>query len=128
MHELTLPLLEQFVMQGRLEDNREMFENASPTLRAHRDAPPFFILHGRNDAVIPRAQAAGFSAALTKAGARTVAYAEIPHAHHAFDTIATLRCQLTAEAVAAFLGIVYGRHLAAGGRRRRAVGSASAVG
>ena len=128
MHELMLPLLEQFVMQGRLDENRELFESASPSLRAHRGAPPFFILHGRNDAVIPRAQADGFRAALTAAGAGTVAYAEIPNAHHAFDTIATVRCQLTAEAVAAFLGIVYGRHLAAGGRRRRAVGSASAVG
>jgi hypothetical protein len=34
------------------------------------------------------------------------------------DTIATLRCQMAAEAVAAFLGIIYGRHVAARGRRR----------
>ena len=125
MHELMLPLLEQFVMQGRLDDNRDLFTKASPALRAHRNAPPFFILHGRDDAVIPHAQADGFRAALTGAGARTVAYAEIPNAHHAFDTIATLRCQLTAEAVAAFLGIVYGRHVSARSRRRRTVGSAS---
>jgi len=125
MHGLMMPLLEQFVMQGRLEDNREVFESASPALRAHRDAPPFFILHGKSDSVVPRAQADGFRNALTAAGAPTVAYAEIPNAHHAFDTIATLRCQLTTEAVAAFLGIVYGRHLAAHGRRRRAVVSAS---
>ncbi len=58
-------------------------------------------------------QARAFAGALRAAGARTVSYAEIPNAHHAFDTIATLRCQLAAEAVAAFLGIVYGRHVAA---------------
>ena len=120
MHPLMMPLLEHIVMQARFDDDRRLFEDASPALRAHRDAPPFFILHGRDDAVIPHSQAAAFSAALRRAGARTVAYAEIPNAHHAFDTIATLRCQLSAEAVATFLGVVYGRHLAAGNRRRPA--------
>lgn len=124
MHELTVPLLETMVMRASFSDNRELFEQASPIFRVHRQAPPFFILHGENDAVVPHAQARDFSAALRQAGARSVAYAEIPNAHHAFDIIATLRCQLAAEAVAAFLGIVYGRHTAA--RRRRAqVSSAS---
>ena len=121
MHKLMLPLLEHVVMQRRFTEHREMFEAASPTLRAHRDAPPFFILHGENDAVVPRSQAQTFRGALRKAGADTVAFAEIPNAHHAFDTIATLRCQLAAEAVASFLGIVYGRHAAARSGRRRLV-------
>lgn len=110
MHKLMVPLLENVVMQRRFSEHRGVFEAASPTLRVHRDAPPFFILHGENDAVIPRSQARTFHHALRGAGARTVAFAELPNAHHAFDTIATLRCQLAAEAVASFLGIVYGRH------------------
>ncbi len=118
MHKLMMPLLETMVMQRRLTENRELFEAASPTLRVHAGAPPFFILHGENDAVVPRSQADGFAAALRKAGAGTVAHAEIPNAHHFFDAIATLRCQMAAEAVAAFLGIVYGRHVAAHSRRR----------
>ena len=125
MHPLMMPLLENVVMKTRLRDDRQLFADASPTLRAHRGAPPFFVLHGRNDAVVPHTQARSFTAALRRAGARTVAYAELPNAHHAFDTIATLRCQLSAEAVATFLGIVYGRHLAARGRRRMAVSPAS---
>jgi len=119
-HALMMPLLEHFVMQSRLAHNRQLFEDASPMYRVHRNAPPFFILHGENDDVVPHLQARAFTGALRGAGARTVAYAEIPHAHHAFDTIATLRCQMAAEAVAAFLGIIYGRHVAARGRRRRA--------
>ncbi len=121
MHKLMVPLLERLVMQRRLEQDRQIFESASPTLRAHSEAPPFFILHGENDAVVPRSQAHRFNAALRAAGARTVVYAEIPGAHHAFDTIATLRCQLAAEAVASFLGIVYGRHQAARRSARRVV-------
>jgi acetyl esterase/lipase len=118
LHALTMPLLENLVMQRRLDDNRQLFEDASPTFRVHRNAPPFFILHGENDDVVPHTQARAFAGALRAVGARTVSYAEIPHAHHAFDTIATLRCQMAAEAVAAFLGIIYGRHVAARGRRR----------
>lgn len=121
MHKLMVPLLENLVMQRRLGEDRELFAAASPTLRAHRDAPPFFILHGENDTVVPRSQARDFDTALRRAGAATVAYAEIPNAHHAFDTLATMRCQLAADAVASFLGIVYGRHRAARNRRRRAV-------
>ena len=110
MHKLMPSLLENVVMQRSFAEHRHVFEAASPTRRVHRDAPPFFILHGANDAVVPRSQARNFHNALRIAGARTVAFAEIPRAHHAFDTIATLRCQLAADAVASFLGIVYGRH------------------
>jgi acetyl esterase/lipase len=126
MHPLMMPLLEHVVMQRRLADDPQLYRDASPIHRIHRNAPPFFVLHGENDAVIPSSQARAFTAALRKSGPRTVSYAELPNAHHAFDTIATLRCQLAAEAVANFLGIVYGRHVAARKRTRRvAVSSAS---
>ena len=125
MHHLTQPLLERLVMRTRMADDPELFEDASPRFRVHRDAPPFFVLHGRDDDIVPLEQARTFTAALREAGAGTVAYAEIPNAHHAFDTIATLRCQHTTEAVAAFLGIVYGRHLAGARRGSRVRRSAS---
>jgi acetyl esterase/lipase len=126
MHPLMMPLLEHVVMQRRRADDPQLYRDASPMHRIHRSAPPFFVLHGENDAVIPHLQARAFTAALRKAGVRTVSYAELPNAHHAFDTIATLRCQLAAEAVASFLGVVYGRHLAARKRTRRvSVSSAS---
>ncbi len=77
--------------------------------------------------MIPSAQARDFVAALRMSGARNGGLRRAPpKAHHAFDTIATLRCQLAAEAVANFMGIVYGRHLAArNGTEKIAVGSAS---
>lgn len=126
MHGLMMPLLEHVVMQTRFSDNPQLFRDASPMFRVHRDAPPFFVLHGDNDAVVPAKQALAFCTALRDIGAGTVAHAAIPNAHHAFDTIATLRCQLAAEAVAAFLGIAYGRHAVARARSKRlAVSSAS---
>src|SRR5581483_4738431 len=103
--------LEHFVMQARYADRPELFESASPISRVHRTAPPFFVLHGENDSVIPSVQARAFCEALRNAGAPTVCYAELPNAHHAFDMFATIRSRLAADAVADFFGLVYGRYL-----------------
>jgi acetyl esterase/lipase len=119
MCDLMLPFLERFVMRAALADLPGLFRAASPIAHVRPDAPPFFVLHGRNDAVIPHTQAQAFVEALRGAGAPTVAYAELPNAHHAFDTVATVRSQLAADAVADFLGIAYGRHRARTGVGRR---------
>ena len=111
MHEMMLPFLEHFVMRARYTDQPELFESASPISHVHRGAPPFFVLHGENDSVIPSVQAQAFCGALRKAGAPTVCYAELPNAHHAFDIFATVRSRLVADAVADFFGVVYGRYL-----------------
>ncbi|MGH3967932.1 MAG: prolyl oligopeptidase family serine peptidase, partial [Mycobacterium sp.] len=110
-HGLMLPFLEQFVMQKRHADDPALFESASPISHAHREAPPFFVLHGENDSLVPRAQAQTFCAALREAGAATVCYAELPNAHHAFDIVGTVRSRLAADAVADFFGAIYGRYL-----------------
>jgi acetyl esterase/lipase len=111
MHEMMLPFLEHFVMRARYTDQPELFESASPISHVHRGAPPFFVLHGENDSVIPSVQAQAFCGALRKAGAPTVCYGELPNAHHAFDIFATVRSRLVADAVADFFGVVYGRYL-----------------
>lgn len=119
MHEMMMPFLELFVMKERYADNPELFELASPISHVHRDAPPFFVLHGESDSVIPTVQARAFCDALRGAGADTVGYAELPNAHHAFDLFATVRSRLTADAVADFLGVVYGQHVRSRSRAAR---------
>jgi acetyl esterase/lipase len=121
MHEMMLPFLEQFVMKARYADEPELFESASPISHVHRAAPPFFVLHGESDSVIPSVQAQAFCTSLREAGAPTVCYAELPNAHHAFDIFATVRSRLAADAVGDFFGVVYGRYLrsrSAASRRR----------
>jgi acetyl esterase/lipase len=119
MHEMMMPFLELFVMKERYADKPEIFELASPISHVHRDAPPFFVLHGESDSVIPTVQARAFCDGLREAGAQTVGYAELPNAHHAFDLFATVRSRLTADAVADFLGVVYGQHLRSRSRAAR---------
>jgi acetyl esterase/lipase len=109
MHEMTLPFLERFVLKTRYADDPERFKAASPISYAHSEAPPFFILHGEKDELVPAGQSRAFCAALREAGAATVGYAELANAYHAFDITPTVRSRLAAGAVADFLGVVYGR-------------------
>ena len=109
MHALMLPFLEQFVLKARYDEEPERFTAASPISYVHSDAPPFFVLHGEKDELVPSGQARAFTAALRDAGAPSVAYVELTNAHHAFDITPTVRSRLAASAVADFLGVIYGR-------------------
>jgi acetyl esterase/lipase len=98
-----LDLLEKRVMKTTAIERPEIFRAASPTYRVHAGAPPFFVLHGRNDTLVPVSVARTFVAALGAVSRAPVAYAELPLAQHAFDVLASLRCRATTDGVAAFL-------------------------
>jgi acetyl esterase/lipase len=98
-----LELLEKSVMKTTEAEHPEVFRSASPTLRVRADAPPFFVLHGQNDTLVPVDVARTFVSALRAVSHAPVAYAELPLAQHAFDVLASLRCQATTAGVAAFL-------------------------
>jgi acetyl esterase/lipase len=96
-------LLETRVMKTTVAERPELFRDASPTFRVRPDAPPFFVLHGRNDTLVPVPVARTFVERLREVSGAPVAYAELPLAQHAFDVLASLRCQATTSAVADFL-------------------------
>ena len=104
-----LDLLEKRVMKASATEHPEVFRAASPTYRVHADAPPFFVLHGQNDTLVPVSVARTFVAALRAVSRAPVAYAELPLAQHAFDVLASLRCRATTAGVAAFLDAARGR-------------------
>ncbi len=98
-----LKMLEKTVMKTKFSEHPEVFQNASPTLRVSAAAPPFFVLHGRNDTLVPIEVARTFVAELRAVSRAPVAFAELPLAQHAFDILASLRCQATTSGVASFL-------------------------
>jgi acetyl esterase/lipase len=107
-------LLERKVMQTSSAENPALFRAASPTFRVHGAAPPFFVVQGRNDTLVPVVMARRFVAALRAVSTAPVAYAELPLAQHACDVLASLRCLATTAGVVAFLEAA--RALAAGAR------------
>jgi acetyl esterase/lipase len=96
-------MLEKTVMKVKEADHPEVFRDASPTYRVHAGAPPFFVLQGENDTLVPVEMARTFVQRLRAVSGSPVAYAELPLAQHAFDVVASLRCLATTSAVGDFL-------------------------
>jgi dipeptidyl aminopeptidase/acylaminoacyl peptidase len=99
-------LLERIVMKKKFKDNREDYEKASPLHRVRPDAPPFFIIHGQHDSLVPVAEARHFEQHLRAIAQSPVVYAELPGAQHAFDVFPSIRSAHVVRAVERFLDYV----------------------
>jgi acetyl esterase/lipase len=111
MHPLMVPMLAKYVFKLSRTDTAEAFRAASPITYAGPDAPPFFVLHGTNDSLVPVEQARAFTARLRAVSRQPVVYAELPFAQHAFDIFGSPRATHTAVAVEQFLVEAYARSM-----------------
>ncbi len=95
-------LVRRYVMaaDARYPDD---YRAASPLFRVNADAPPFFVLHGSNDTLVPVADARAFVAKLRDTSKNPVAYAEIRGAQHAFDIFPSIRSAHVVRGVERFL-------------------------
>jgi acetyl esterase/lipase len=98
-------LLARRVLKTSPDDDRANWELASPVSHVGPDAPPFFVLHGTNDTVVPVEAAREFTARLRAVASRPVVYAELPRAQHAFDVLPSIRAHHTVHAVERFLAV-----------------------
>ncbi|HEX2577645.1 MAG TPA: alpha/beta hydrolase [Aquihabitans sp.] len=99
-------MLARLVMKTKLADDRERWEQASTMSWVGPHAPPFFVIHGANDTLVPVEQARAFVAMLRAESKQPVAYAELPGAQHAFEVFDSPRTIFTASAVHRFLEAV----------------------
>ena len=99
--------LERVVVKRRIDRHAEVFRSASPIARVHPDAPPFLVIHGRNDSVIPVEQARSFVERLRSVSRSVVSYVELPGAGHGFDLTDGARTGAMATAVGLFLNQVH---------------------
>ncbi|MDX1892269.1 alpha/beta hydrolase [Mycolicibacterium sp. 050158] len=104
-----IAILQRYIVKKRFAEHRDVYLEASPITKVRSDAPPFFVLHGADDSIIPVREGRDFVAALKSVSTNTVAYSEIPHAQHAFDFFGSPHGHFTATAVAHFLDWVRGR-------------------
>jgi acetyl esterase/lipase len=81
----------------------EAFRAASPISRITSDAPDFFILHGTLDTLVGVDQARLFTEKLRRESKRTVVYAELPAAQHAFDVFPSVRSSHVVRAIDRYL-------------------------
>jgi acetyl esterase/lipase len=98
-----LRLFEKRIFKTTYAEHPEVFRAASPLYRLRPDAPPFFVVHGRNDTLIPVADAREFAHELRKVSRAPVLYAELPFTQHAFDVLPSVRSAHMVAAVVRFL-------------------------
>ncbi|MFD4264993.1 alpha/beta hydrolase [Rhodococcus sp. NPDC058481] len=76
---------------------------ASPLAKLRADAPPFLVVHGSNDSLLPVTEAREFVRRLREVSSNPVGYAELRGAQHAFDIFHSIRTDQVIRAIGAFL-------------------------
>ena len=98
--------LGKYVFKSSMAEDRDRWEQASTISHVGSHAPPFFVLHGTNDSLVPVEQARTFVEELRKESTQPVVYAELPGAQHAFEIFPSVRTHATVHAVERFLAVV----------------------
>ena len=80
-----------------------MYAAASPDRRVTPSAPPFFVVQGANDTLVPPQVGRRFAERLRERSGSPVAYLELPRAQHAFDVLVSIRSRNTTLGVVRFL-------------------------
>ncbi|MFI5507691.1 alpha/beta hydrolase fold domain-containing protein [Mycobacterium sp. NPDC051804] len=101
-----MDFLERVVVARTAARYPEVFRQASPIAQVHRGAPPFFVIHGTADWIIPVDQAQSFVERLRAVSDSSVCYLELPGAGHGFDLVDGPRTGSTMTSVALFLNHV----------------------
>lgn len=101
-----------WVIGKKLADDPEAFRKASPMDLVRADAPPFFIIHGSNDTLVPVDDARDFAELLRNISDSPVLYAEMVGAQHAFDVFPSYRTARVIEGVERFLHMIHEQYLA----------------
>ena len=104
----TRALLARLVLKTR---DPLAYEKASPIARVHGEAPPFLVIHGRNDTLVPVEEARLLVERLRAASGEPVLYLELPGTEHAFDVFPSIRSDHVVRAVGRFCELLRARAL-----------------
>lgn len=91
---------------GRTEGN---IPESSPEAHIHPDVPPFLLLHGDRDSVVPVEWGRRFADALRAVSRLPVVWTEIPDAQHSFDYFTSPRAWRSVDQIEAFAAWVRSR-------------------
>lgn len=109
--------LERVVVGRSLRRHRDLYRKASPIARVHADAPPFLVVHGSADTVIPVEQARSFADRLRAVSRSKVGYLELPGAGHGFDMTDGARTGAVSTAIGLFLNQIHRDRATIGSKR-----------
>jgi dipeptidyl aminopeptidase/acylaminoacyl peptidase len=91
------------VLHESPQQNPALWELVSPLAHINDNTPPYMILHGDNDSVVPVRDSQVFVEKLREDSNNPVVYAELAGAHHALDWINSIRTRHAVNSVHRFL-------------------------
>jgi acetyl esterase/lipase len=100
-----------WVIGKKFAEDPDAFRKASPMDLVRADAPPFFVIHGSHDTLVPVEDARGFVELLRAVSQSPVLYAEMKGAEHAFEIFPSFRTARVIEGVERFLHSVHQQYL-----------------
>ena len=103
------PVIPKILMGAQPTDAPERYAAASPLDQVHQNAPPFLVIHGTHDSLVPPAEARQFASALEAVSSSEVTLFEVPGATHSFDIVPSPRTRTVVSAIESFLDRVSGR-------------------
>ncbi|MDO9353706.1 MAG: alpha/beta hydrolase [Solirubrobacteraceae bacterium] len=105
--ETLVKTVEKVVVKQTMDEAPEFYATISPTHRINEDAPPFFVVHGSRDTIVPVGESRRFVKNLRTTSQEAVLYAEMPGGQHAFDSMPTWRSGPVIKAIERFLHATY---------------------
>lgn len=103
------PILSEALIKADPSIEPDKFHRGSPVDQVTPTAPPFLVVHGIADSLVPVAESRHFVDVLDREGVQHVLIA-LPGATHAFDAVPSIRTQNVVAGIGAWL-----EHVAAGG-------------
>lgn len=110
-HDGMAKILEDSIFKMDLIGNEQVFKEASPRFHISEKAPPFMIIQGTHDSLVPVESSRSFSKMLREKSTHKVAYVELKGAQHAFDVFPSLRSEYVKFGVEKFLAWTYSQYL-----------------
>jgi acetyl esterase/lipase len=86
------------VMLSTVDEQPERYRAVSPIDRVHDESPPFLIVHGTHDTLVPPGEGEQFVDVLRAAG-RPVEYVPVHGAQHAFDALSSITSRTSAAMI-----------------------------
>ena len=102
------PVIPKILMGAQPTDAPERYAAASPLDQVHQNAPPFLVIHGTHDSLVPPAEARQFASALEAVSSSEVTLFEVPGATQSFDIVPSPRTRTVVSAIESFLDRVSG--------------------
>lgn len=97
------PFVHEHVMKSNPDSDPELYRRSSPYDRVHRGSPPFLLIAGERDSLVPATETGVFARQLGSVTVQPLVTAEVPGGNHGFDYFWSVRGIRTAQAVEAFL-------------------------